>query len=141
MTTGPFALQSDITLPGTSSIVAGRGSVNNDVIVTLPAGMTWIGQATLSACLSNASGAVAEAAAIWMEVAGTGATPAAGTQYGRLELVVAASGVGQAGNQANAFTHVAKMILHAPEENEITLVLKTTGTPDRISACAHGIMY
>jgi hypothetical protein len=122
-----------------ATIVAGSRTATG-TLLTVPAGRTWSGTVTVSVTVVNAAGSAAENAAVWVEPAGTGANPTAGTALCRAHAAIGAAAAALNGNASSTPLAMA-MWVRAPDDNDVTLEVASSGTPESFSVTACGVLY
>lgn len=120
-----------------SMILCGLAIASGTTIITIPAGMLWMGWITLSASNAIASGGGQVSGSARVSVVGAGANPPPG-DYIRLDLTAPASILAAIGTGANSSIN-APLIVAAPTGQAVTLVLNTSSTTAQ-SASACGIL-
>jgi hypothetical protein len=123
--------------PASANILAGVATANAAMIITIPAGRTWVGTVSLSASVVVASAGAAVTASARVSTAGTGVVPAAG-DYLRLDLNAPASAAAAAGTKDSGQISTPMTVV-APAGNAVTLVLNVTNTTVQ-SASANGAL-
>lgn len=125
----------DAIAPG--MILCGMATANGGTIITIPAGMLWVGQVTVSASNAVASGGGQVSGSARVAVVGPGANPPAG-EYIRVDITAPASILAAIGTGANTSVS-ALLIVAAPAANAVTLQLNSNNTTAQ-SASACGIL-
>lgn len=150
---GPLAVQGIVggtALPVTNAVIAAANILDGTqtftsttaatTIITVPAGRIWIGSVVVSCAAQNAAAnAVVGEARGTISIAGTGATPAAGTLF-EVECLVGANAVAGTVGGGTANRGIVRAVVIAPAGNAVTIQLAATitGTGGRVSASAIG---
>jgi hypothetical protein len=107
--------------PVAANVLDGFTRFGSTVLITVPAGRTWIGMVGISGTLVDAPAAGATNASAGITTTGTGVIPAAGTY---VELVLTAPAAGtilNAGGTGTSGSITMPMVVVAPVGNAVTL--------------------
>ncbi len=114
-------------LDGYMSFTATTAATN---VLVVPAGRTWVGQIAVScACAENAGDTVMARATATISVAGTGATPPAGTILA-CDALAGANAAGGLTGTSGANNATLPLTLIAPAGNSVSIQAATTQAGD-----------
>lgn len=125
--------------PAAGNVVGGAGD-QGVTILTVPAGRTWRGSLSLAASASAAIGAAAANTGARLDIAGTGALPAAGTLL-RVPLALpGTAATGTIGASGSASTDITDVVIMAGPDAPATVAVVAEAASVQASGTARGML-